>query len=68
MGKGNGEFAGSNCRWIWRAKGGSKKYLIKKKEYLLRVVFKEKDELIVVITAYLTSRIERYWKDKKDEN
>ena len=37
---------------------------IRKKEKLLRVVFEETQDKYVVITAYLTSDIERYWKDK----
>ena len=45
-----------------------KKYMVKRKEYLLRVVYEENDELKVVVTAYLTSQIERYWKEGKDEN
>ena len=31
---------------------------------LLRVVFEETDDSYVVITAYLTSDIKRYWKEK----
>jgi len=31
---------------------------------LLRVVFEETEDKYVVITAYLTSDIKRYWKDK----
>ncbi len=37
---------------------------IRRKERLLRVVFEETEEKYVVITAYLTSDIKRYWKDK----
>ena len=37
---------------------------IRRKEQLLRVVFEETEDKYVVITAYLTSDIERYWKDK----
>ena len=37
---------------------------IRQKDKLLRVVFKETEEKYVVITAYLTSDIKRYWKDK----
>jgi hypothetical protein len=36
---------------------------IRRKEKLLRVVFEDTQEKYVVITAYLTSDIERYWKD-----
>ena len=42
--------------------------MIGSKEYLLGVVYEEKDMLNVVITAYLISQIERYWKEKKNEN
>jgi len=44
------------------------KYMIEDKEYLLRVVYEDKDMQKVVITAYLTSQIERYWEEGKDEN
>jgi len=37
---------------------------IRRKERLLRVVFEETQDKYVVITAYLTSDIERYWKDE----
>jgi len=37
---------------------------IHRKEMLLRVVFEETDDSYVVITAYLTSDIKRYWKEK----
>ena len=43
-------------------KVAQKKYMIGSKEYLLRVVDEEKEMLNVVITAYVTSQIERYWK------
>ena len=42
--------------------------MIEDKEYLLRVVYEEKDMQKVVVTAYLTSQIERYWEEEKDEN
>ena len=45
-----------------------KKYMIEDKEYLLRVVYEEKEDMDIVVTAYLTSRIERYWKEEKDED
>jgi len=45
-----------------------KKYIIGGKEYLLRVVYKEQEDLGVVITAYLTSQVMRYWKEGKDED
>jgi hypothetical protein len=37
---------------------------VRRKERLLRVVFEETRDKYVVITAYLTSDIKRYWKDK----
>jgi hypothetical protein len=40
-----------------------KKYMIDGKEYLLRVVYEEKDNSYVVLTAYLTSQVSRYWKE-----
>jgi len=45
-----------------------RKYMIEDKEYLLRVVYEDKDMQKVVVTAYLTSQIERYWEEGKDEN
>ncbi len=37
----------------------------KSKQYLLRVIFEESGEEIKVITAYKTSKIEKYWRDEK---
>ena len=37
---------------------------IRRREKLLRVVFEETQDKYIVITAYLTSDIKRYWKDK----
>jgi hypothetical protein len=37
---------------------------IRRREKLLRVVFEDTENKYVVITAYLTSDIKRYWKDK----
>ena len=37
---------------------------IRRREMLLRVVFEETADKYVVITAYLTSAINRYWKDR----
>ncbi|MDO8136066.1 MAG: DUF4258 domain-containing protein [Candidatus Brocadiales bacterium] len=34
----------------------------KKKEYLLRVVFEERGDTKIIITAYRTSKIEKYQK------
>lgn len=35
------------------------------KEYLLRVVYEDRPEGVVVITAYRTSEIARYWRGKQ---
>lgn len=32
------------------------------KEWLLRVVYEETQTTLVVVTAYLTSQIDRYWR------
>jgi hypothetical protein len=45
-----------------------KKYMIEGKEYLLRVAYEEKEASIEVLTAYLTSQVERYWRGEKDED
>jgi hypothetical protein len=45
-----------------------KKYVIEGKEYLLRVVYEDREERKVVLTAYLTFQINRYWKEEKDED
>lgn len=37
---------------------------VRRKQKLLRVVFEETEDKYVVITAYLTSDIKRYWRDK----
>lgn len=39
-----------------------KKYVLSGKEMLLRIIVDEKEDKFVVITAYLTSQIERYWR------
>ena len=39
-----------------------KKYALNGKDMLLRVVVNEEKDKIVVITAYLTSQIDRYWR------
>jgi transcription elongation factor len=44
-------------------KVAQKKYMIKDKEYLLRVVYEDKEEMNTVLTAYLTSQVVRYWKE-----
>lgn len=49
-------------------KVAQKKYVLESKEYLLRVVYEEQEDLGVVITAYLTSQIMRYWTEGEDED
>ena len=44
-------------------KVAQKKYILRNKLYLLRVVYEEGEKELTVITAYLTSKIEYYWKD-----
>ena len=43
-------------------------YMIENKEYLLRVVYEEMEKQDIIVTAYLTSQIDRYWKENNDEN
>ena len=38
---------------------------VRGKDRLLRVVFEETPEKYIVITAYLTSAVKRYWKEKR---
>jgi hypothetical protein len=45
-------------------KVAQKKYVIKAKEYLLRVIYEEKENQVEVISAYLTSQGKRYWKEE----
>jgi hypothetical protein len=40
-----------------------KRIFMEDKERLLRVVYEETESQIIVVTAYLTSDIRRYWKD-----
>jgi len=44
-------------------KVAQKKYWIRENEYLLRVVFEDKEGGFVVVTGYLTSQIDRYWRE-----
>jgi hypothetical protein len=37
---------------------------VRRREKLFRAVFEETRDKYVVITAYITSDIKRYWKDK----
>ncbi len=54
---------------IVRGHGGryvaQRQYQINNTDYLLRVVYEEGDDEIVVITGYLTSQISRYWELKQ---
>jgi hypothetical protein len=45
-----------------------KKYIVKDKHYLLRVVYEEGKQVNVVVTVYLTPQVERYWEEEEDEN
>ena len=40
-----------------------KRMMIANKERLLRVVYEETEATLVVVTAYLTSAIARYWRE-----
>jgi len=42
--------------------------MVQNKEYLLRVIYEESKESYEVVSAYLTTQIERYWMEGKDEN
>jgi len=53
-----------DVRWLIK----NKKYMIENKEYLLRAIYEEEKDMIVVVTAYLTSQKDRYWKEKKNED
>ncbi len=46
-------------------KVAQKMFIIEDKKYLLRVVFEKKDEVYIVVTAYFTSQINRYWMEEK---
>jgi hypothetical protein len=37
---------------------------VRRREKLLRVVFEETEDKYIVITAYLTSDVKRYWKEE----
>ncbi len=39
-----------------------KKYQLNNADYLLRVVYEEDQDEIIVITGYLTSQVSRYWE------
>ena len=42
--------------------------MIEDREFLLRVVYEEKEDIDVVVTTYLTSQVDRYWKEEKNED
>lgn len=44
-------------------KVAQKKLLVDNKEYLLRIIYEETEEMYIVVTTYLTSQIHRYWKE-----
>ena len=44
-------------------KVAQKLYNVNDKRMLLRVVFETAEEVNVIITAYLTTQIERYWRN-----
>ncbi|MDF9409498.1 MAG: hypothetical protein A4E52_00070 [Pelotomaculum sp. PtaB.Bin013] len=39
-----------------------RRYRLKGKEYLIRVASKRNGEILVVLTAYRTSKISKYWR------
>jgi Domain of unknown function (DUF4258) len=43
-----------------------RRYSIQGKPRLLRVVFEDTPDKYIVITAYLTSAVKRYWKEKRE--
>jgi hypothetical protein len=45
-------------------KVAQKKLILGDKKYLLRVVYEETEEVYIVVTAYLTSQIDRYWMEE----
>ena len=50
---------GHGSRWV-----AQQRRRVRRRERLLRVVFEETEDKYVVITAYLTTDIKRYWRDK----
>jgi len=40
-----------------------RKILISGKEYLLRIIYEETENVYTIVTAYLTSQVGRYWKE-----
>ena len=68
MDRGNSIFTWTDRFWIWCRKVAQRRYIVEGKEYLLRVIYEEREDMYEVVTAYLTSQIERYWKGGEDEN
>ena len=48
-------------------KVAQKKYMIGEREFLLRVVYEESEDTLKVITAYLTSKVHRYWRGDNED-
>jgi len=46
-------------------KVAQRKFFIGDKDYLLRVVYEETEDMYTVVTAYLASQVSRYWKEEK---
>ena len=42
-----------------------RRHTVRGKDRLLRVVFEETPDKYIVVTAYLTSAVKRYWKEKR---
>jgi hypothetical protein len=49
---------GHGGRWV-----AHKRIAIEEKERLLRVVYEETETTLIVVTAYLTSDLRRYWRE-----
>jgi hypothetical protein len=47
-------------------KVAQKKLILGDKKYLLRVVYEETEEVYIIVTAYLTSQINRYWMEENE--
>jgi hypothetical protein len=45
-----------------------RRYRVRAKDMLLRVVYDETERQYIVVTAYLTSKVTRNWKGAGDEN
>jgi hypothetical protein len=47
-------------------KVAQKMLILGDKKYLLRVVYEETEEVYIIVTAYLTSQIDRYWMEENE--